>query len=28
LLKIKEVQPIIDRFNKIVFRNVKPKEDK
>ena len=28
LLKIKEVQPIIDRFNRIVFRNVKPKDEK
>lgn len=28
LLKIDEVKPIIDRFNKIVFRNVKPKEEK
>jgi putative peptidoglycan lipid II flippase len=26
LLKIQEVQPFIDRFNKIVFRNVKPKD--
>ncbi|MCQ2571085.1 MAG: murein biosynthesis integral membrane protein MurJ [Candidatus Saccharibacteria bacterium] len=26
MLKIKEVKPIIDRFNKIVFGNVKPKE--
>jgi len=28
ILKIEEVKPIIDRFNKIVFRNVKPKEEK
>ncbi len=28
LLKIKEVRPIIDRFNRIVFRNVKPKDEK
>lgn len=28
ILRIKEVRPIIDRFNKIVFRNVKPKEEK
>ena len=27
LLKIQEVQPFIDRFNKIVFRNVKPKDN-
>ena len=29
LLKIKEVQPLIDRINKILFRNVKaaPKEN-
>lgn len=26
MLKIKEVKPFIDRFNKIVFGNVKPKE--
>ena len=28
IMRIKEVRPIIDRFNKIVFRNVKPKEQK
>ena len=26
LLKIKEIQPFIDKFNRIVFRNVKPKD--
>ena len=28
IMRIKEVRPIIDRFNKSVFRNVKPKERK
>jgi putative peptidoglycan lipid II flippase len=27
-LKIKEVRPFVDKFNKIVFRNVKPKDEK